>query len=140
MYCTCTTMWLLNYFQLFMLGIVCQVDPLKDSKLSYTSEAIYLLQYLPQYLLRYLEQNGINIQNCRGQSYDDASNMSGMYIGMQAQLKRVNPLIDWVQCAPHSPNLVFKSAVDACVDAVSIFGVVQKLFSFCINIEVDHVA
>lgn len=85
---------------------------------------------LAKYLLQYLEQNGINIQNCRGQSYDNASNMSGKYIGMQAQLKRVNPLIDWVPCAAHSLNLVGKSAADACVHAVSFFGVVQKVYVF----------
>ena len=38
---------------------------------------------LVKYLLQYLEQNGINIQNCRGQSYDNSSNMSEKYIGMQ---------------------------------------------------------
>ena len=85
---------------------------------------------LAKYLLQYLEQNGINIQNCRGQSYDNASNMSGKYIGMQVQLKRENPLIDSVPCAAHSLNLVGKSAADACVDAVSFFGVVQKVYVF----------
>ena len=60
---------------------------------------------LAKYLLQYLEQNGINIQNCRDQSYDNASNMSGKYIGMQAQLKRVNPLINWVPCTAHSPEI-----------------------------------
>ena len=85
---------------------------------------------LAKYLLQYLEQNGINIQNCQGQIYDNASNMSGKHIGMQAQLKRVNPRIDWVPCMAHLLSLVGKSAADACVHAMSFFGVVQKVHVF----------
>lgn len=34
-----------------------------------------------------LEENDIDINNCRGQSYDNASNMSGVYSGLQARIK-----------------------------------------------------
>ena len=43
-------------------------------------------------LLEYLERETIDFQDCRGQSYDNASNMSRKYSGMQARLKEVNPL------------------------------------------------
>ena len=45
---------------------------------------------------------GINFIDCRGQSYDNASNMSGQYNGMQAHFKKVNPLA--IPCAAHSLN------------------------------------
>jgi len=38
-------------------------------------------------LSSFLAPAGINIKNCRGQSYDNASNMSGKYEGVQALLK-----------------------------------------------------
>lgn len=45
-------------------------------------------------LLKSLEVNGLDIMNCRGQSYDNASNMSGIYSGLQARIKSINPLAD----------------------------------------------
>lgn len=43
----------------------------------------------------------LDILNCRGQSYDNASNMSGRYNGLQAHLKRINPLIRYIPCTAH---------------------------------------
>jgi len=34
-------------------------------------------------LLSFLDEKGTNIKDCRGQSYDNAANMSGKYVGMQ---------------------------------------------------------
>lgn len=48
----------------------------------------------------------LDLVDCRGQSYDNASNMSGKYNGLQAHLKRQNPLIHYIPCAAHSLNLV----------------------------------
>ncbi|XP_015363711.1 PREDICTED: zinc finger MYM-type protein 1-like [Diuraphis noxia] len=72
-------------------------------------------------LLNFLKENDINIENCRGQSYDNASNMSGTYTGMQAEIKKCNSLIDYIPCIAHSLNIVGQSAVDCCVEAVSFF-------------------
>lgn len=41
-------------------------------------------------LLNFLEQHGLDISNCRGQSYDNAVNMSGRYKGMQALILQKN--------------------------------------------------
>ncbi|KAL4090089.1 hypothetical protein QTP88_024990 [Uroleucon formosanum] len=81
-------------------------------------------------LLNFLKENGINIENCRGQSYDNASNMSGTYTGMQAEIKKCNSFIDYIPCIAHSLNLVGQSAVDCCVEAVSFFGFVQEVYNF----------
>ena len=37
-----------------------------------------------------------DISNCRGQSYDNARNMSGICTGLQARIKDVNPLTDYM--------------------------------------------
>ena len=34
-----------------------------------------------------LDELGLNIKDARGKSYDNASNMSGKYVGLQSQLK-----------------------------------------------------
>ncbi|XP_029348364.1 uncharacterized protein LOC100568629 [Acyrthosiphon pisum] len=57
-----------------------------------------------------LDSHGLDINNCRGQSYDNASNMSGMYTGLQARIKEVNPLATFVPCSAHSLNHVGECA------------------------------
>lgn len=39
-------------------------------------------------VIHFLENNNINLQHCRGQSYDNANNMTGIYEGLQAQIKK----------------------------------------------------
>ena len=75
---------------------------------------------------------GLDLANCRGQSYDNASNMSGKYNGLQAQLKKVNPLIHYTPCAAHSLNLVgINTMEDCCADVISFFELLQSLYTFC---------
>ena len=81
-------------------------------------------------LLKFLDAVGIDIANCRGQSYDNASNMSGEYNGMQAIIRQKNPLAVFVPCAAHSLNLVGHAAVGSCRLAVAYFGFVQLYIFF----------
>ena len=39
-------------------------------------------------VLEALNKSDIDVINCRGQSYDNASDMSGTYTGMQAEIKK----------------------------------------------------
>ncbi|CAH2285606.1 zinc finger MYM-type 1-like, partial [Pelobates cultripes] len=81
-------------------------------------------------VLQFLEENGISIKDCRGQSYDNASNMSGKYNGMQALIREKNPLAEYIPCCAHSLNLVGQNAVNCCPIAVSFFNFVQQLYCF----------
>ncbi|XP_026481725.1 zinc finger MYM-type protein 1-like [Ctenocephalides felis] len=49
-------------------------------------------------LLKSLERNGLEIMNCHGQSYDNESNMSGVYSGVQSRIKATNPLAEYFPC------------------------------------------
>ena len=66
-------------------------------------------------LLKFLSEAGIDFQNCRGQSYDNASNKSGRYLGMQVRLKRINTAAVFIPCAAHLLNLVGRRAASCCV-------------------------
>ena len=81
-------------------------------------------------VLDFLDQQGLDICNCRGQSYDNAANMSGIYSGLQVRVKEVNPLAHFVPCAAHSLNLVGVHSVDSCLQAVSYFATIQSLYNF----------
>lgn len=72
----------------------------------------------------------LDIANCRGQSYDNASNMSGAYTGLQARIKNENPLVDYIPCAGHSLNLVGASTAESCPEVVSFFGILQEVYNF----------
>lgn len=73
----------------------------------------------------------IDLTNCRGQSYDNAANMAGMYNGLQTKIKdRVAPSADFVPCAAHSLNLVGTNSVELCSKAVDFFSFLQDLYTF----------
>ncbi|KAG8173321.1 hypothetical protein JTE90_003636 [Oedothorax gibbosus] len=85
--------------------------------------------HLHDVIVEYLKSLNIDLKYCRGQSYDNASNMSGKYSGLQARLKD-NHLIEYVPCSAHSLNLVGTNAAECCSSAVSFFGIVQTLYNF----------
>ncbi|XP_033216978.1 zinc finger MYM-type protein 1-like [Belonocnema kinseyi] len=80
--------------------------------------------------LEVLEANDISISNCRGQSYDNASNMSGKYVGVQARIQELNLLALYVPRVGHSLNLVGKNSVNVCIEAISFFGFIANLYAF----------
>lgn len=86
--------------------------------------------YLFETLKSCIESYGINLSDCRSQSYDNASNMSGTYAGVQARFREINTLAEWVPCAAHSLNLVGSTIVKCCLEAINFFGIVQKIYSF----------
>ena len=71
-------------------------------------------------LMTFLELHGIDIQNCRGLSYDNANAMSGKYSGLQARVKERKPKAAWIPCAGHSLNLVGKNAAECCITTVFV--------------------
>ena len=77
-----------------------------------------------------LHEHDLSIMDCRGQSYDNASNMSGKYRGLKARISEVNPLAVYVPCSTHSLNLVGSCAAECCVNAISFLGFVQTFFNF----------
>ena len=87
---------------------------------------------LAESLLGFLTRHDVNIADCRSQSYDNASNISGKYNGMQAVIHQKFPLAEYVPCASHSLNLVSQSPVRCCLESVRFFGFVQSLYSFLV--------
>ncbi|KAL4097338.1 hypothetical protein QTP88_022132 [Uroleucon formosanum] len=75
-------------------------------------------------------ENELDIKNCRGQSYDNASNMSGVYSGLQARIKGACPYAIFVPCAAHSLNLVGEYAANCCTLGTEFFNFLQALYTF----------
>ena len=52
-----------------------------------------------------LHSLGLNIDDVRGQGYDNGSNMKGKHQGVQTRLLEINPRALYMPCACHSLNL-----------------------------------
>ncbi|KAJ8896525.1 hypothetical protein PR048_001869 [Dryococelus australis] len=47
--------------------------------------------YLTQTIMKKLKKDGLEIRNCRGQSYENSSNMVGVYKAVQARILENHP-------------------------------------------------
>lgn len=65
---------------------------------------------LSQEISEKIKKDGLDLKNCRGQCYDNGSNMAGKYKGVQSRILAENNLTCFVPCAAHSLNLVGANA------------------------------
>jgi hypothetical protein len=85
---------------------------------------------IAQIIFDFLEKNKLDIKNCRGQSYDNASNMSEKYNGVQAQILKSCIYALYLPCMAHSLNLVGQCAVENCKEATELFSLIQSIYVF----------
>jgi hypothetical protein len=76
-----------------------------------------------------MESFGLNIDDIRGQGYDNGSNMKGKHHGVQRRLLQKNPRALYMPCACHSLNLTLSDMAKSCGKAIGFFGIVQKLYN-----------
>lgn len=89
---------------------------------SSTGENLYAV------LKREINSLGLNLNNIRGQGYDNSSNMKGKISGVQARLLKENSRAFFTPCACHNYNLVLADVVKTCPDALTFFGTLQRLY------------
>lgn len=80
-------------------------------------------------IIKKLNEYRIPLSDCRGQGYDNGSNMKGAYKGVQAIILGMNSLAVYSACACHSLNLCGEQAAECCPPAITFFGAVQKLYN-----------
>ena len=71
----------------------------------------------------------LDINNLRGQGYDNGSNMKGKQQGVQKRLLDINSRSFYTPCGCHSLNLILCDMASSCTKAISFFGVVQRIYS-----------
>ncbi|XP_025832224.1 zinc finger MYM-type protein 1-like isoform X2 [Agrilus planipennis] len=84
---------------------------------------------LTEVIINVLNKYGLELNDCRGQGYDNGANMKGKNIGVQRRILDINPLAVYIPCGCHSYNLVLCDAAKSSVVSVTLFGVLQRLFT-----------
>jgi hypothetical protein len=72
-------------------------------------------------LIDFIKYFGLNIEDVRGQGYDNGSNMKGKNKGVQRRFLVINPRALYMPCACHSLNLTLCDMAKSCVKAISFF-------------------
>ncbi|XP_042425795.1 zinc finger MYM-type protein 1-like [Zingiber officinale] len=75
-----------------------------------------------------LKNLGLNLDDIRGQGYDNGSNMKGKHNGVQRRLLDINPRAFYTPCGCHSLNLALCDIANCCPQAMSFFGVIQRIY------------
>ena len=80
-----------------------------------------------------LKNLDLDIDNVRGQSYDNGSNMKGKNLGVQALLLNINPRAFYSACGCHSLNLTLCDMAKTCGKAKDFFGIIQRIYTTFAN-------
>ncbi|CAN0912413.1 Zinc finger MYM-type protein 1 [Linum grandiflorum] len=80
-----------------------------------------------------LKSLDLDIDNIRGQSYDNISNMKGEHSGVQRRLLDINPRAFHTSCASHSLNLTLCDMTNSCGKPKDFFGVIQRIYTIYSN-------
>ncbi|CAM9001805.1 unnamed protein product [Rhodiola kirilowii] len=86
-------------------------------------------QGLFEELKNVLHHLGLDIDDVRGQGYDNGSNMKGKHKGVQRKLLDINLRAFYTPCAAHSLNLTLSDVANSCQKAEEFFGVVQRIYT-----------
>ncbi|XP_026807845.1 zinc finger MYM-type protein 1-like [Rhopalosiphum maidis] len=76
---------------------------------------------LSDVLITQLKLYKINTENCRGQAYDNGSNMPGRYQGVQNRILNINPRAFFTPCGAHNLNLVLCDSAKKSTIAITFF-------------------
>ncbi|CAH0556719.1 unnamed protein product [Brassicogethes aeneus] len=81
-----------------------------------------------------LEKSEIKLSKCRGQGYDGAATMSGIYNGVQKKILDREEKAIYVHCAEHRLNLVLNDASTGAIPEVQRFWeLIEQIYVFFAN-------
>lgn len=98
-------------------------------------------------ILEFLKSSGLVILDCRGQSYDNVKNMSGIYQCVPIRTLALNPLAVFVPCSAHSLNRnfrvnIFYATLDIVIaelqSRTDSYEKVLQLFNFLFHLDTDN--
>ncbi|KAL6495855.1 hypothetical protein OROGR_030418 [Orobanche gracilis] len=98
----------------FFIGFLKVVETTEDSLFLELKDALAILN--------------LDLNDIRGQGYDNGSNMKGHYKGVSSRVLKEYPRAFYSPCSCHSLNLVLCDMAMSSVQAKSFFGVIQRIY------------
>ncbi|KAK9061091.1 hypothetical protein SSX86_018271 [Deinandra increscens subsp. villosa] len=83
--------------------------------------------------LEELKSLGLDIDDIRGQGYDNGSNMKGIHQGVQRRFLDINPRAFYTACGCHSLNLTLCDMAKSSIKSKNFFGTIQKIYTIFAN-------
>ena len=80
-------------------------------------------------LINVIKKLGLDVNDVRGQGYDNGSKMKGKHQGVQKRLQDINPRAFYTPFGCHNLNLVLCDIANSCSKAILFFGVLQRIYS-----------
>lgn len=77
-----------------------------------------------------LQADGLKLEHCYGQGYDNAATMAGHISGVQKRILDKNPKALFVPCNNHCLNLAGVHAAGVGTQSLTFFGIVEKVYTF----------
>lgn len=85
---------------------------------------------LLNFVLNLFSQLNLDIQNLRGQGYDNGSNIRGKHNELQKKILEINNRAFYVPCSAHSLNLVVNDAANISHETINFFDIIQEIYVF----------
>lgn len=83
-----------------------------------------------------IESLGLDLNNCRGQCYDNAANMVGKNKGVKSHILKEYPRAFFLPCSAHSLNLLLSDMAVVVPSAMTFFGTIQRIYTlFSASVE-----
>ncbi|XP_047137427.1 zinc finger MYM-type protein 1-like [Hydra vulgaris] len=76
-----------------------------------------------------IEMLGLDVENIRGQGYDNGANMKGHNFGVQERLLKRNSRALYTPCVCHNYNLVLGDMAKTCSDVMTFFETLQRIYT-----------
>nr|XP_020183071.2 zinc finger MYM-type protein 1-like [Aegilops tauschii subsp. strangulata] len=80
-----------------------------------------------------LKSLDLDIDNLRGQGYDNGSNMKGRHQGVKSKVLEINRRAFYSACGCHSLNLTLCDMAKSCRKASDFFGIIQRIYTTFAN-------
>ena len=78
---------------------------IREEFLAFIKLSVITGKAIAKAIIDWIKENGLVIENCRGQCYDGASNMSSENVGVQARIKQLSPRAPYCHCNSHKLSL-----------------------------------
>jgi hypothetical protein len=85
---------------------------------------------LQEQIYNSIKEKGLALEKLRGQGYDGAATVSGVYSGVQARIKEMQPRAIYVHCALHILNLVLNDCIKAISQLCNFYSLLERVYTF----------